>query len=48
MVMVGAVLLLFAFIALSGGALATVVVLGVGGLTLMVAGALRHARSLER
>jgi hypothetical protein len=47
MVLVGAGLLLLGFIALSGGALVTAILLGVGGLALMVVGALRHARSLD-
>lgn len=48
MVFAGAGLLFLAFITLSGGALGTTVVLGLGGLSLMIVGALRQARSLDR
>lgn len=47
MVFLGGGLLVLALFALTGGALLTAVVLGAGGLTLMVTGALRFARSLE-
>jgi hypothetical protein len=47
MVFLGGGLLVLALFALTGGALLTAVVLGAGGLTLMVTGALRFARSLD-
>ena len=48
MVFAGAGLLLLGLITLTGGALVTALVLGGFGLALMVAGALRFARSLDR
>jgi len=45
MVFVGAGLLFLAFVAVSGGAMATDVLLGAGGLFLMGLGALRQASS---
>ncbi|MBC9819696.1 hypothetical protein [Terrabacter sp. MAHUQ-38] len=47
MVFVGAGLLLLAFFAFTGGALAMTIVLAVAGLVLLVTGALLHARSLD-
>jgi len=47
LVFAGVALLLVAFPALAGGALVTSILLAAAGLGLAVAGALRHARSLE-
>jgi uncharacterized membrane protein HdeD (DUF308 family) len=47
MVFAGAGLLLMALFAFTGGALATTIVLAAAGLILLVAGALRHARSMD-